>query len=105
MAGADTVDVAVVGSGGAGLAAALAASAGGSRVLVLEKSELLGGTTALSGGAVWVPCNHHLGAVGASDSREEALTNGCTKINTRLKVFPEDLRLRWINDAPAAIFD
>ncbi|MCR9121397.1 MAG: extracellular solute-binding protein [Phyllobacteriaceae bacterium] len=41
---------------------------------------------------------------GETETAEEALTNGCTKINTRLKVFPEELRLRWINDAPAAIF-
>lgn len=41
---------------------------------------------------------------GETETAREALTNGCTKINTRLKVFPEELRLRWINDAPAAIF-
>lgn len=41
---------------------------------------------------------------GETDSAQEALTNGCTKINTRLKVFPQDLRLRWINDPPATIF-
>lgn len=67
------VDVAVIGSGGAGLSAALAASAHGSRVVVLEKSELLGGTTALSGGALWVPCHHHQESIGVEDSREEAL--------------------------------
>ena len=67
------VDVAVIGSGGAGLAAALAASAHGSRVVVLEKSELLGGTTALSGGSIWVPCHHYQESIGVQDSREEAL--------------------------------
>ncbi|RYG90285.1 extracellular solute-binding protein [Loktanella sp. IMCC34160] len=41
---------------------------------------------------------------GETDSAQEALTSACTKINTRLAVFPEDLRLRWINDEPAAIF-
>ncbi|NQV82129.1 MAG: extracellular solute-binding protein [Alphaproteobacteria bacterium] len=41
---------------------------------------------------------------GETDSAQEALTNACTKINTRLSVFPLDLRLRWINDEPAAIF-
>lgn len=42
---------------------------------------------------------------GETATAEEALTAACTKINTRLKVFPEELRLRWINDAPAAIFN
>lgn len=42
---------------------------------------------------------------GETESAQEALTNGCTKINTRLAVFPDELRLRWINDVPAAIFD
>ena len=36
-------------------------------------------------------------------SAQEALTNGCTKINSRLKVFSKDLRLRWINDVPAEV--
>ncbi len=67
------VDVAVIGSGGAGLSAALAASTHGSRVVVLEKSELLGGTTALSGGGVWVPCHHYQESIGVQDSRDEAL--------------------------------
>jgi len=66
-------DVVVVGSGAAGLSAALSAGARGSRVLVLEKSALIGGTSAISGGGVWIPCHHHQSEIGASDSREEAL--------------------------------
>ncbi len=66
-------DVAVIGSGAAGLSAALAASANGASVVILEKSTLLGGTTALSGGGTWIPCHHHMGEIGASDSPEEAL--------------------------------
>ena len=42
---------------------------------------------------------------GETESAQEALTNACTKINTRLKVFPEDMRLRWIADPKAEIFD
>ena len=52
------VDVLVAGSGAAGLTAALAAAANGSSVLLVERAEHLGGTTALSGGRVWVPGNH-----------------------------------------------
>jgi len=66
-------DVLVVGSGGAGLVAALAARDAGASVIVLEKSATVGGTTAVSGGVVWVPGNHHMAEVGISDSREEAL--------------------------------
>jgi 3-oxosteroid 1-dehydrogenase len=49
------VDVLIVGSGGGGMAAALTASAAGLGVLVVEKSSQFGGSTALSGGGIWVP--------------------------------------------------
>ena len=51
------VDVVVVGSGGAGLMAALAAAKKGARVLVVESRELVGGATGISAGAAWIP-NH-----------------------------------------------
>jgi succinate dehydrogenase/fumarate reductase flavoprotein subunit len=69
----EVVDVIVVGSGGAALVAATLAADGGSKVLVLEKAEQIGGTTAVSGGGVWIPCNPHMAKLGVSDSREEAL--------------------------------
>ena len=50
-----TVDVLVVGSGGGGMTAALAADASGLDTLVVEKSPQFGGSTALSGGGIWVP--------------------------------------------------
>ena len=62
-------DVLVVGSGAGGMAAALAASYAGLDVVVAEKSEFFGGSTAVSGGAVWIPENHHMASVGHSDSR------------------------------------
>lgn len=68
------VDVVVIGSGGAALSAALRAAVGGLQVLILEKSAWLGGTTAMSGGATWIPANHHAQAQGLTDSSDEALT-------------------------------
>ena len=51
----DTVDVLVIGSGGGGMTAALAAESFGLDTLVVEKSPQFGGSTALSGGGIWVP--------------------------------------------------
>ena len=67
-------DVIVVGSGAAALSAALAAAVGGASVLILEKSEKVGGTSAMSGSGTWVPLNHHGLSAGFSDSPEEVLT-------------------------------
>jgi 3-oxosteroid 1-dehydrogenase len=67
-------DTVVIGSGAAGLTAALTASAAGAQVLILEKSECIGGTSAMSGAGTWIPCNRLAGEAGLSDSREEALT-------------------------------
>jgi len=66
-------DVIVLGSGAAGLAAAILASDGGAKVLLLEKADLIGGTTGVSGGVPWVPMNTHMADLGITDSREEAL--------------------------------
>ena len=72
-AGRPPTDVVVVGTGAAALAAALAARAGGARVTVVESTDSVGGTTAVSGGGVWMPQNHHMAEVGSADSRHEAL--------------------------------
>jgi succinate dehydrogenase/fumarate reductase flavoprotein subunit len=68
------VDVAVLGSGGAGLSAAILAHDNGARVALIERSSYIGGTTAVSGGGVWIALNHHMSEVGIEDSRDDALT-------------------------------
>ena len=62
--------VVVVGSGSAGLAAALGAAASGAQVTVLEAAATLGGTTALSGGEAWIANNPWAAAEGIEDSDE-----------------------------------
>lgn len=71
----EQVDVVVVGSGASGLTAALSAAVNGANVLVLESEHVVGGTSAISGGAIWVP-NHGLcyDTLKTSDSPEEART-------------------------------
>lgn len=70
---AEQFDVVVLGTGAAGMTAAVAAAHEGARVGLFEKSDLVGGTTAMSGGIVWMPNNHHQEAAGIVDSRRMAL--------------------------------
>ncbi|HEY7946778.1 MAG TPA: FAD-dependent oxidoreductase [Acidimicrobiales bacterium] len=63
--------VVVVGSGAAGLAAALGAAAAGGEVVVLEGADAVGGTTALSGGVAWLPDRDRMKAAGVEDSAAE----------------------------------
>lgn len=70
----DQFDVIVVGSGAAGLAAAVVAARHKLKVLVVEKADVVGGTTARSGGWLWVPCNRLEKQAGMPDSKTEART-------------------------------
>jgi succinate dehydrogenase/fumarate reductase flavoprotein subunit len=65
-------DVLVIGSGAGGLSAAITARKAGLDVIVVEKEACFGGTTAFSGGVLWIPGNTHALTTGARDSREAA---------------------------------
>ena len=65
-----TCDVLVVGSGAAGLVAAITAKSRSLNVVVVEKEPVFGGTTALSGGVLWIPGNNISRNFGQQDSRE-----------------------------------
>jgi 3-oxosteroid 1-dehydrogenase len=64
------VDVVVVGAGGAGMTAALAAKSRGLDTVLIEKSAYFGGSTARSGGGVWIPNNYALKAAGQGEDPE-----------------------------------
>ncbi|MFZ2512360.1 MAG: 3-oxosteroid 1-dehydrogenase [Gordonia sp. (in: high G+C Gram-positive bacteria)] len=68
----ETVDVVVVGAGGAGLSAALTAASKGLSTVLVEKSPYWGGSTSRSGGGVWIPNNSVLRRDGVVDTPEEA---------------------------------
>ncbi|MFE5700043.1 FAD-binding protein [Rhodococcus koreensis] len=65
-----TVDFLVVGSGGGGMAAAITAAHRGIDTLVIDKGATFGGSTAISGGGIWIPNAPTLRAKGVVDSRE-----------------------------------
>jgi 3-oxosteroid 1-dehydrogenase len=65
------VDLLVIGSGGGGLVATLTALSRGYTPLLVEKTDLIGGSTALSGGQLWLPGNHYLTDQGVDDSPEK----------------------------------
>lgn len=67
-------DLLIVGSGAGGMTAALTAALSGLETLVVEKAGVYGGSTALSGGGVWVPNNPTLEKEGISDSTEDVVT-------------------------------
>ena len=66
-------DVVVMGSGAAGLVAAVRAADAGLSVLVVEKAALLGGTTAAGGGVMWAPDNHLAKGAGYQDSQADGV--------------------------------
>jgi len=69
----ETFDFVVVGSGGGSMCAALFMRSVGKSVLILEKTELVGGTTSRSGGVMWIPNNRFMKAEGVEDSDEKAM--------------------------------
>ncbi|MCC7079951.1 MAG: FAD-dependent oxidoreductase [Burkholderiales bacterium] len=88
----DAYDLIVIGAGAAGLTAATTAAALGKSVLLLEYSDRVGGTTAISGGMVWIPANYKMRQAGISDSLEAArdylrrLVPGCDQ-DRRMSAF------------------
>ncbi len=68
-----SVDLVIAGSGGGGMVAGLAALDSGLEPLIVEKQALVGGSTGLSGGIVWLPNNPLMRADGIADSHEDGL--------------------------------
>ncbi|HUL17638.1 MAG TPA: FAD-binding protein [Steroidobacteraceae bacterium] len=94
-----SVDVLVVGSGNGALTAALCSYEMGLRdVLVIEKTPLFGGTSATSGGGIWIPCSRYAREAGASDSYEEALEYVLG--STPAGAVPRELQETYLREGP-----
>src|SRR5438309_6491871 len=68
----ETFDFIVVGSGGGSMCAGLVMRQAGKSVLILEKTEYVGGSTAKAGGVMWIPNNRFMAPDGVEDSVEKA---------------------------------
>lgn len=95
-----TTDVLVVGSGAGGMTAALVASQAGLDTLVIEKTEYYGGSTALSGGGLWIPNNYLLKRDGLDDSFEKARTYLANTVGDRV---PQALKEAYLENAPKMV--
>jgi FAD binding domain len=93
-------DVIVIGAGGAGMAAALFAALEGASVLLVEHTEFVGGTTALSAGTTWVPGTHHATSVNPSDTLEAAAHYLDNAVGNRS---PKALRKTFLDKGSEAI--
>ncbi|WP_207005605.1 FAD-binding protein [Trinickia mobilis] len=99
----ETFDVLFVGSGSAALSAALRASAGGLSCKILEKTALIGGTSAMSGAGTWIPANHHAAAAGLEDSVDDALTYLRAASPRGWQATEDDLWASFARAAPRAL--
>ncbi len=89
-----THDVVIVGAGAAGLTAAIVAAHAGLRPIVLEKAPVFGGTTAFSGGVLWIPGNSHARRNGIADSSDAARTYLRHEAGNRYREDVTDMFLR-----------
>ena len=96
----EAVDFLIVGSGAAAMSAAITAHDLGARVMLVEKSPQYGGSSAMSGGGLWVPNNHLMPKEGFTDSPADAFTytRGCVGEEVG------EARLRaYLDNAPRAV--
>jgi succinate dehydrogenase/fumarate reductase flavoprotein subunit len=93
-------DLVVIGAGGAGLSAALFAALDGAKVLVVERTEWVGGTTAWSAGTTWVPGTHHAAQVNPNDTLADVTTYLNHAVGTKA---PAALRDAFLKNGPDAV--
>jgi len=98
----ETYDWVVAGSGAGSFVSALVMRAAGKSVLILEKMPTVGGTTAKSGGVIWVPNNRFMIEAGEMDSAAAGITY-LDAVCEDLPGSTHEKRLTYVNEAPKMI--
>ncbi|MBP6723644.1 MAG: FAD-dependent oxidoreductase [Halioglobus sp.] len=101
----ETFDYVVVGSGAGAMCAALVMAEAGKSTLILEKTAVLGGTTARSGGAMWIPNNRYMKRDGINDNTEKAMAYLDELIGSdpTAPAASRQRRLKFVTEAPRMI--
>jgi succinate dehydrogenase/fumarate reductase flavoprotein subunit len=100
MLASEAYDVVVIGAGAGGMTAAAVAAAEGLSVLLIEKTEFIGGTTAWSGGMVWIPVNARMKHAGIDDSPSNAADYLASTVPETENA---DLRAAFLAHGPEAV--
>lgn len=98
----EAFDFVVVGSGGGSMCAALVMRSLGKSVLILEKTEYVGGITARSGGVMWVPDNRFMKRAGVADSHDRAMAYMDATVGAAEDIpgATRERRLAYVEEAP-----
>jgi len=100
MPASDAYDVVVIGAGAGGMTAAAVAAAEGLSVLLIEKTEFVGGTTSWSGGMIWIPANAKMKQAGIDDSLPDATSYLASTVPEAENA---DLRETFLSRGPEAV--
>lgn len=92
------VDVLVIGSGAGAMVAAMTAHDRGASTLLIEKSSLYGGSSAKSGGGLWIPNNHLMQAAGLEEDSSAAAVDYLKAVTRGME--PEDRLQAFVTNAP-----
>ncbi len=98
----ETFDFVVIGSGGGSMAAAVLLRSLGKSVVILEKTEFVGGTTAMSGGVMWIPNNRYMKDAGVQDSVQqgESYLAGVVRDHKHAPEVDQRRRAVYLDQAP-----
>ena len=99
------IDFVVVGTGAGGLVGAIAAKLNGLNPIIIEKSSLWGGTSALSGGGVWIPANPLMEREGVPDSPEEAMAYLDATVGDVGPASSQERRRAYVENGPRMVLD